>query len=63
MNLVVSDRCTGFLQEAPGYSWDEKATKKGEDLPIKVADHYLDAARYAVITTESVWRSLLALAA
>lgn len=62
-DLIVSDRCTGFLQEAPGYSWDEKATKKGEDLPVKVADHYLDAARYAVITTESVWRGLLTLAA
>ncbi len=62
-DLLVSDRCTGFLQEAPGYSWDEKATKKGEDAPIKVADHFLDGARYAVVSTESVWRRLLALAA
>lgn len=59
-DLVVSDRCTGFIAEAPGYSWDPKATEKGEDKPIKAADHSLDAGRYAVCTTESIWRPLLA---
>lgn len=54
--LLVADRCTGFVLEAPGYSWDDKATAKGEDKPIKVADHSLDAARYAVTTTETLWR-------
>lgn len=61
--LLVSDRCTGFIQEAPGYSWDPKATEKGEDKPLKVADHSLDAARYAVVTTESIWRHHVKLAA
>ncbi len=59
-DLLVSDRCAGFLAEVPGYSWDPKATEKGEDKPIKTADHSLDAARYAVATTESVWRPRLA---
>jgi PBSX family phage terminase large subunit len=54
--LLVSDRCAGLITEAPGYSWDPKATEKGEDKPIKVADHSLDAARYALATTESLWR-------
>lgn len=54
--LRVSDRCTGFITEAPGYSWDPKATMKGEDKPIKVADHSLDGARYAITTLESMWR-------
>jgi PBSX family phage terminase large subunit len=61
--LKVSSLCTGFATEAPGYSWDPKATEKGEDKPIKVADHSLDAGRYAVATTESLWRPLIGLAA
>lgn len=57
--LKVSDRCTGWITEAPGYSWDPKATEKGEDKPIKAADHSLDGGRYAVTTTEPLWRSQL----
>jgi phage terminase large subunit len=54
-NLIVTDRCTGFIQEVTGYSWDEKKAKEGKDAPIKVADHYMDASRYAVTTTENQW--------
>lgn len=54
--LVVSDRCRGFINEAPGYSWDPDATLKGEDKPIKVADHSLDGGRYILATTEDLWR-------
>jgi PBSX family phage terminase large subunit len=61
--LIVSDRCTGWNLEVPGYSWDEKATEKGQDKPIKVADHSLDAGRYVITTTERTWRSALRLAA
>jgi PBSX family phage terminase large subunit len=61
--LIVSDRCAGWITEAPGYSWDEKATEKGQDKPIKVADHSLDAGRYAITTTERKWRALLRLTA
>ncbi|KJK50276.1 terminase [Lentzea aerocolonigenes] len=61
--LRVADRCAGFVAEAPGYAWDDKATTKGEDRPIKVADHSLDAGRYAITTTENLWRATLALAA
>lgn len=57
--LAVSDRCAGWIVEAPGYSWDPKATEKGEDKPVKVADHSLDAGRYAVTTTEALWRGRL----
>jgi phage terminase large subunit len=58
--LIVADRCKHLIREIPGYSWDPKATEKGEDKPIKVADHSLDAARYAVASTETVWRPMLA---
>lgn len=59
-DLIVADRCKHLIREIPGYSWDPKATEKGEDKPIKVADHSLDAARYAVASTETVWRPMLA---
>ena len=58
--LLVADRCTGWLSEVTGYAWDPKATEKGEDRPIKTADHSLDAGRYAVATTESLWRGQIA---
>lgn len=57
--LYVSSRCKGFIKEAPGYAWDPKATEKGEDKPMKVADHSLDGGRYAVTTTEALWRTAL----
>lgn len=57
--LKVSDRCRGWIAEAPGYSWDDAATEKGEDKPIKVADHSLDAGRYALVTTENLWRQTI----
>ncbi|MDR6867519.1 PBSX family phage terminase large subunit [Microbacterium resistens] len=55
--------CPGFIQEAPAYSWDPKATEKGEDKPLKVADHSLDGARYGITTTENIWRRYIKLAA
>jgi PBSX family phage terminase large subunit len=54
--LKVSDRCTGWISEVTGYSWDTTATTNGKDAPIKVADHSLDAGRYVVTTTERRWR-------
>lgn len=54
--LTVTDRCEGVITEAPSYAWDPKATEKGEDKPLKIADHSLDAMRYAITTTETIWR-------
>jgi len=48
--LVVSDRCHGFISEVAGYSWDPKATEKGEDKPLKVADHSCFIAGTPVLT-------------
>ncbi|WP_433465716.1 PBSX family phage terminase large subunit [Spirillospora sp. CA-128828] len=55
--LKVHASCHGFINEIPGYSWDPDKAAKGEDAPIKADDHSLDAARYAVHTTQSAWRS------
>lgn len=56
--LQVSDRCRGFIDEAPGYAWDPKATEKGEDRPLKSDDHSLDGGRYAIHSTRNLWRHL-----
>lgn len=51
--------CPGLVSEIPGYSWDDKAAMRGYDQPIKVADHGLDAIRYAVYTTRGFWQPLV----
>lgn len=57
--LLIADRCSGLVTEIPGYSWDPKASEQGQDRPIKTADHSIDAARYAIASTESAWRKNL----
>lgn len=47
--------CPGFILEAPGYSWDDKKTLEGADVPVKIADHSLDGGRYAVVSAEARW--------
>ncbi|WP_435194861.1 PBSX family phage terminase large subunit [Streptomyces sp. NRRL F-5630] len=61
--LRIHRSCTGLLDELPGYVWDEKAAEKGEDKPVKINDHSVDALRYAVHSTAHEWRHLLTLAA
>jgi PBSX family phage terminase large subunit len=60
--LVVHESAAGLIDELPGYSWDDKAAERGEDKPLKVADHYCDALRYAVATTQALWRPHVQLA-
>lgn len=54
--LKISADCPEIIAEFPGYSWDEEKAEKGEDAPVKVADHGLDMIRYATHTTRSVWQ-------
>ncbi|WP_280244947.1 MULTISPECIES: PBSX family phage terminase large subunit [Nocardia] len=58
--LLVSDRCTHLLDEIPGYVWDPKASEKGDDKPIKQDDHFCDALRYSVLSSQFVWMNHLA---
>lgn len=49
--LRVSSSCANFRSEVAGYSWDPKATERGEDAPIKTNDHFcLDGA--TLVATE-----------
>ncbi|HEY3683457.1 MAG TPA: PBSX family phage terminase large subunit [Streptosporangiaceae bacterium] len=54
--LRVHERCEGLISEIGGYAWDDDAAAKGEDKPVKIADHSCDAARYSLHTTAAMWR-------
>lgn len=58
-NLLVSTDCERLIEEIPGYRWDDKATERGEEKPIKVDDDYCDSLRYAVFSTRHVWSRYL----
>ncbi|MYV48175.1 PBSX family phage terminase large subunit [Streptomyces sp. SID2888] len=58
--LRIHRSCTGLLDELPGYVWDEKAAEKGEDKPVKINDHSVDALRYVIHSTAQEWRPFLA---
>lgn len=61
--LKVSRSCRHLIDEIPGYSWDEKQAEKGHDVPVKADDHGLDAIRYGVATTRSLWQNRIPIAA
>lgn len=48
--LLFSASCVHTMEEFDSYVWDEKAAARGEDRPIKVNDHCMDAVRYFVST-------------
>lgn len=57
--LLVHKSCKELINEIAGYSWDEKAQAKGEDKPMKIADHGCDALRYALKTTHAIWTDIV----
>jgi phage terminase large subunit len=48
------------MEEMSSYVWDSDASLKGEDKPLKLADHAPDALRYAIRGTRMRWRAALA---
>lgn len=61
--LKVSRDCPALLEELPSYAWDDKAAAVGEDKPVKIADHGIDATRYSIFTTRSIWQPSIPLTA
>lgn len=59
--LKIHRSCTALLAEMPGYAWDDRAALHGEDKPLKVDDHGVDALRYAIASTRSIWQSAIPL--
>jgi len=48
--VLYNDCCVETFREFSSYVWDEKATERGEDKPIKQNDHCLDSDRYFINT-------------
>lgn len=54
----VHRSCSGLISEFPGYVWDPAKQARGEDAPLKMNDHGLDAFRYAMLGMAHVWQRL-----
>lgn len=48
--IKYNDCCKHTKREFSSYIWDEKATNRGEDKPVKENDHHMDSDRYFVNT-------------
>lgn len=48
--LHVHESCENVQREFSSYIWDETAQKRGEDKPLKMYDHAMDALRYGIYT-------------
>lgn len=48
--IGIYEKCTHTLEEFASYIWDEKASQRGEDKPVKQRDHCADAVRYFCYT-------------
>lgn len=48
--IKYNDCCKETFREFSSYVWDEKASERGEDKPIKQNDHHMDSDRYFVNT-------------
>lgn len=48
--IQFNDICINTFKEFFSYVWDEKSVARGEDKPVKVMDHAMDAVRYFVNT-------------
>lgn len=48
--VKYNDCCKETFKEFNSYVWDEKASDRGEDKPIKDNDHHMDGDRYFINT-------------
>ena len=49
--LTVGRECPRLKSELGSYEWDWRASERGEDAPVKMRDHGVDALRYWAFTT------------
>lgn len=57
--LFISSTCTKLIEELPGYRWDDKASEKGIEKPIKEQDDAADSARYSVFSSRWAWSPII----
>ena len=48
--IAIEEGCINTRKEFASYVWDEKASERGEDKPVKQFDHCMDALRYFCYT-------------
>lgn len=48
--VVICSECVNTIREIEGYVWDNKASEKGDDKPVKRGDHSVDSLRYAIVS-------------
>ena len=53
--ILICSQCECLIDEIGTYSWDLKASLRGEEKPVKERDHSVDALRYYVNSLPS-WR-------
>ena len=49
-DYAICEGCSYTINEYGAYVWDEKASRRGEDKPVKQHDHTKDAERYDLYT-------------
>lgn len=55
-NIRINKACKGLRSEMQSYVWDDKASERGEEKPVKQLDHGPDSLRYYVKTILPSWR-------
>ncbi|MDE7326908.1 MAG: PBSX family phage terminase large subunit, partial [Lachnospiraceae bacterium] len=50
--------CENTIREFASYVWDNKAVERGEDKPLKQADHAMDAVRYFAMTVIKIKQAI-----
>lgn len=50
MLRAMRGMCPNLEREVESYVWDEKALERGEEAPVKMNDHAMDAMRYLCYT-------------
>lgn len=48
--ICIASGCKNTISEFSTYHWDDKASERGEDKPVKEHDHAMDAVRYFCYT-------------
>lgn len=56
--VKIHRRCEKLQTELSSYVWDDAASEKGEDKPLKKADHGCDALRYWAHSTGKAYRAM-----
>ena len=53
---IHKKNCQPMIEEFQAYVWDEKASRNGDEKPVKQQDHSMDALRYFCMTVLPKWR-------